>query len=114
MPSRPLERVSATGRTKQAESCPKGRPAFIRVGELGMNIRLAIRPKNASATASTAPVDAPYLRSGSATVRATRQNRSAASSTGWPASSLIRLAFSSTGRALGGGWGGGFEGGGAA
>ena len=34
---------SATGSTKQAESWPRGRPAFIRVGELGKNSRLVIR-----------------------------------------------------------------------
>ncbi|HRP08967.1 MAG TPA: hypothetical protein PLL69_10820 [Gemmatimonadales bacterium] len=38
----PLESVSLTGRTKHAESWPSGRPAFIRVGELGMNSRFAI------------------------------------------------------------------------
>ena len=30
----------ATGRTKQAESCPSSRPAFINVGELGRKSRL--------------------------------------------------------------------------
>ena len=29
--------ASSIGNTKQAESCPNGRPAFIRVGELGRN-----------------------------------------------------------------------------
>ena len=33
---------SATGSTKQADSCPRGRPAFIRVGELGRKSRLVI------------------------------------------------------------------------
>ncbi|MBA7706060.1 hypothetical protein ES703_114905 [subsurface metagenome] len=33
---------SSTGRTKQADSCPNSLPAFIRVGELGKNSRLAI------------------------------------------------------------------------
>ena len=42
MPLFPLERASSTGRTKQAESWPRGRPAFIRVGELGMKYRSAI------------------------------------------------------------------------
>ena len=32
---------SSTGSTKQAESWPSGAPAFIRVGVLGMNSRLA-------------------------------------------------------------------------
>ena len=34
--------LSAIGSTKQAESCPSGLPAFIRVGEFGMNFRLDI------------------------------------------------------------------------
>ena len=84
MPFWPLESASSTGSTKQAESWPSGRPAFMSVGELGMNIRWAIRSKNASARASTAPAEAPYFRSGSAMVRATRQNRSAADSAGLP------------------------------
>ena len=33
---------SSTGRTKQAESCPSSRPAFIRVGLLGRNSRLVM------------------------------------------------------------------------
>jgi len=33
---------SPTGSTKQAESCPSSRPAFIKVGELGKNSRLVI------------------------------------------------------------------------
>ncbi len=33
---------SPTGRTKQAESWPSSRPAFIRVGELGRNSKPAI------------------------------------------------------------------------
>ena len=90
MPAWPLERASSTGRTKQADSCPRGRPAFMSVGELGMNLRSDMRSKNASASASTAPSDAPYFRSGSATVRATRQNRAAADSTGLPVSSRRR------------------------
>ncbi len=59
MPFWPLERVSSTGSTKHADSWPRGRPAFIRVGLLGMNFRCAMSPKNASARASTAPADAP-------------------------------------------------------
>ena len=42
MPDLPLLRASSTGSTKQAESCPKGRPAFIRVGEFGTKYRRAI------------------------------------------------------------------------
>ncbi|OPY01355.1 MAG: hypothetical protein A4E66_02758 [Syntrophus sp. PtaB.Bin001] len=33
---------SPTGRTKQADSCPSSRPAFIRVGELGRNSKAVI------------------------------------------------------------------------
>ena len=42
MPLLPLERASSTGSTKQAESWPSGRPAFIRVGEFGMKSRSAM------------------------------------------------------------------------
>ena len=35
---------SSTGSTKQAESCCNSLPAFMRVGELGMNSREAIMP----------------------------------------------------------------------
>ena len=34
--------LSSTGSTKQAESCPNGRPAFISVGEFGKKRRLDI------------------------------------------------------------------------
>ena len=34
--------LSSTGSTKQAESCPNGRPAFISVGEFGKKRRLVI------------------------------------------------------------------------
>jgi len=34
---------SYSGSTKHAESMPSGLPAFISVGELGRNLRLAIR-----------------------------------------------------------------------
>src|SRR5881409_3629568 len=44
MPDRPLESASSTGSTKQADSWPRGRPAFIRVGELGIHTRGAIGP----------------------------------------------------------------------
>ncbi len=36
--------VSSTGNTKQAESWPRGRPAFMRVGQFGMNSRWAMEP----------------------------------------------------------------------
>ena len=41
--SKMLSMLSSTGKTKQAESWPSSRPAFIRVGELGMNLRDAMR-----------------------------------------------------------------------
>ncbi len=34
--------VSSTGRTKHADNCPRGLPAFMSVGELGRNSRSAI------------------------------------------------------------------------
>ena len=34
---------SPTGSTKQAESCPRSVPAFMRVGELGRNFQLVMR-----------------------------------------------------------------------
>ena len=40
MPLFPLESASSTGSTKQAESWPSGRPAFMSVGELGTKSRL--------------------------------------------------------------------------
>ena len=44
MPLLPLESASSTGSTKQAQSWPSGRPAFISVGELGMKSRFAMSP----------------------------------------------------------------------
>jgi len=35
--------LSSTGSTKQAASCPRRRPAFISVGELGRKITWVIR-----------------------------------------------------------------------
>ena len=40
--SKILSIESSTGRTKQAESWPRGLPAFMSVGVLGMNSRFAI------------------------------------------------------------------------
>jgi hypothetical protein len=59
MPLFPLESASSTGSTKQAESCPNGRPAFISVGEFGTKSRLAISPKKSCVTLSTTASDAP-------------------------------------------------------
>ena len=42
MASKMCSMESSTGSTKQAESCPSGRPAFMRVGELGRKSRLVI------------------------------------------------------------------------
>ena len=42
MASKMSSMESATGSTKQAESWPRGRPAFMRVGELGRKSRLTI------------------------------------------------------------------------
>jgi len=42
MASKMLSMESSTGRTKQADSCPRLLPAFIRVGELGMKSRLVM------------------------------------------------------------------------
>ena len=102
MPLLPLESASSTGSTKQAESWPSGRPAFIRVGRVGheepAGHQVVERPWPPAPTASSV---APYLRSASATVRATRQNRSLGVSTGLPPSSFTRYRFSSTVTALG-------------
>jgi len=43
MPLLPFERASSIGNTKHADSCPRGRPAFIRVGLLGIQMRAAMR-----------------------------------------------------------------------
>jgi hypothetical protein len=43
MASKMLSIESPTGRTKHAESWPSSLPAFISVGELGINSRFAIR-----------------------------------------------------------------------
>ncbi len=59
MPLWPFERQSSTGSTKQADSCPNGRPAFMRVGEFGIHTRVAISSKNVSARPSTALSEAP-------------------------------------------------------
>ena len=81
--------LSPMGRTKQAESWPRGRPAFIRVGELGRKRRLVISSKNSS--------DRPrmlacwlYFPSAAATASATRRNICSTVSTGLPFSSFAR------------------------
>ncbi len=53
-------RVSSTGRTKQAESCPMEVPAFIRVGEFGRKRRLEVSEKNSRDLAG--PPTAPATR----------------------------------------------------
>ena len=44
MASKMSSMESATGSTKQADSCPNGRPAFISVGELGRKSSSVIIP----------------------------------------------------------------------
>ncbi|MPM87865.1 hypothetical protein SDC9_134965 [bioreactor metagenome] len=44
---------SPTGKTKQAESWPSGLPAFMSVGEFGMNLSSVIRSKNTSSVLLT-------------------------------------------------------------
>ena len=43
MASKMLLISSSTGNTKQADNCPNSRPAFMRVGELGIKAKEAIR-----------------------------------------------------------------------
>ena len=59
MPLLPLDSASSTGSTKQADSWPSGRPAFMRVGEFGIHTREAIRSKKVSPRPLTALSDAP-------------------------------------------------------
>ena len=59
MPLWPFDRQSSTGSTKHADSWPRGRPAFINVGELGIQARVAISSKKVSASPSTALSEAP-------------------------------------------------------
>ena len=63
---------SSTGSTKQAESCPRDRPAFISVGELGKKRPSAIAVKYRSLHSPIACPCAPAA----ATLCATRQNSS--------------------------------------
>ncbi|OPY54075.1 MAG: hypothetical protein A4E51_01021 [Methanosaeta sp. PtaU1.Bin055] len=81
---------SSTGRTKQAESCPRARPAFIRVGELGRNSPPVMTSRNLDAMAVASP---PNLPSARATVRATRLNISSAVSATLPERSRRRYLF---------------------
>jgi hypothetical protein len=43
---------SSTGNTKHALSCCSSRPAFMRVGEFGMNLRLSMICRNLSLDSS--------------------------------------------------------------
>jgi hypothetical protein len=43
---------SSTGSTKHAESCCSSRPAFMRVGEFGMNFLESMIPRNLSLDSS--------------------------------------------------------------
>ena len=91
--------LSSTGRTKHAESCPRVLPAFIRVGELGRNLRSVMSSKNSSLTSLVFTVLS-YFASTAAIVSATRLNISSTVSTTLPSSSLARYLFSSTVRAF--------------
>jgi len=90
-------RESSTGRTKQADSCPKGSPAFINVGELGKNSRPAIISRNRRRYCSASP---PYLFSARATCPATRSSICSGASAILPNSSRRRYRFSKTSMAL--------------
>ncbi len=69
--SKMLSSESSTGSTKQAANWPRGRPAFMRVGELGRNRPSAMRPKKRGAHSPALP---PYTSSAWATARATRSS----------------------------------------
>ena len=80
MPLLPLERASSTGSTKQALSCPSGRPAFIERGRVGHELPVRHQPEERLGQLFHRA--RPTHHSGgpaSAIVRATRQNRSSAS-----------------------------------
>lgn len=84
---------SSTGSTKHADSCCKSLPAFIRVGELGMNFRLVISSAKSlrhfsKATWACSPSEKRY--SASAMLSATRWNISIGCSAGSPCSSFLR------------------------
>ncbi len=81
---------SSTGRTKQAESCPRERPAFIRVGELGRKRPLIMTSLNFDAMALRS---SPNLASAPATCLATRLNIWSGVSTTFPNSSRFRYLF---------------------
>ncbi len=87
---------SSTGKTKHAESCCSSLPAFMRVGELGMNFLVSIIRRNLSSDSSkraraSSLASLPLKRnSPSAMLRATRRNMSMGSSTGSPCSFFLR------------------------
>jgi hypothetical protein len=69
-----LESASSTGSTKQAESCPSGRPAFISVGEFGSKSRRVISSVELARQLLHLLLVAPYFASSRAITVATRQN----------------------------------------
>jgi len=95
MASKMLSMESPTGSTKQAESWPSLRPAFMRVGEFGSISMRVISGKKRSCQAFTAS-SPPSFRSASATERATRRNMSTGLSRGLPWRSFLRYLRSST------------------
>ena len=91
---------SSTGKTKHADSCCISRPAFISVGEFGINFRLTIISRNRSLDSSyrasaSSPTELASLKrySPSAMFAATRRNMSMGSSMASPASFFFRYRF---------------------
>ena len=83
------------GRTKHAESCPRSLPAFISVGELGINSKLDIISKKSLVVFLTSALLS-YNKSASASVLATRRIISPGVSIGLPSASFLRYLRSST------------------
>jgi len=91
---------SSMGRTKQAESWPSSRSAFIRVGELGRKSRETIRDRNSVSVALISALGS-YRLSARAIALATRMNMSIGFSITLPFSSFLRYRRFSTLMALG-------------
>jgi len=81
---------SRTGRTKHALSIPSSRPAFISVGEFGMNRPLTIRSKKRSSQLCRSASPPPYISSTLAIAAATRRKSSPGVSMHSPASFFLR------------------------
>ena len=80
---------SSTGRTKQAASCWRSRPAFMRVGEFGMNSRLVMSSKNSRSVAARS-AEGSYRPSARAMFTATLRNMASGVSRTTPSASFIR------------------------